>query len=57
MLTNTVNLVTNKKCLVDANYTNEPKNNICLDYIIRKMTLKIKNLPTKKISAPHVFTT
>lgn len=30
---------------------------VLITLIIRKMTLKIKNLPTKKIAAPHVFTT
>lgn len=56
-ITNIATLVTNKKCLVDANYTNEPKNNICLDYInYQKTTFKIKNFPTKTIAAPHVFT-
>ena len=29
---------------------------VLITLISRKMTLKIKNLPTNKIAAPHVFT-
>ena len=29
---------------------------VLITLIIRKMTFKIKNLPTKTIAAPHVFT-